>query len=152
MNRCLNLLFLLLATAVAANELPDDELIRYIEAKVAADEYVGIVVGYYDGGQTYVQSFGSTARTKREAPARDTLFEISSVSKTFVAYLLADAVLRKEMTLDDPVNRYLPAGTQLADQDGRPVTLLDLAAHHSGLPDRPADMSPGGGHQPMGRE
>ena len=148
MIRRASLVLLFLATAVAANELPDDELIRYIEAKVAADEYVGIVVGYYDGGQTYVQSFGSTARTTGEAPARDTLFEISSVSKTFVAYLLADAVLRKELALDDPVNRYLPAGTQIADHDGRPVTLLDLAAHHSGLPDRPATMSPGDGINP----
>jgi D-alanyl-D-alanine-carboxypeptidase/D-alanyl-D-alanine-endopeptidase len=70
-------------------------------------------------------------------PDEHTLFEIGSISKTFTAVLLADAVVRGEVALDDPVERFLPGGVKLRDRDGAPLRLLDLATHRSGLPRSP---------------
>ena len=67
-------------------------------------------------------------------PARaDTLFEIGSITKTFTGLLLADMAARGEIGLNDPAAKYLPAGWTLPVR-GRPLTLLDLTTHRSGLP------------------
>lgn len=60
----------------------------------------------------------------------DTAYEIGSISKTFTALLLADAIARGEVTADTRIGDLLPlAGSVVAD-----VTLAELASHRSGLP------------------
>lgn len=70
-----------------------------------------------------------------------TRFEIGSITKVFTDLLLADMVARGEVKFDDPVSRYLPAGT-LPDHGNRPITLRDLATHYSGLPRLPVNLTP----------
>lgn len=66
----------------------------------------------------------------------ETLYEIGSVTKTFVAYLLADAVQRGVVDLTTELNSIFPdapAG----------ITLVELATHTSGLPRLPEDLFAG---------
>jgi serine-type D-Ala-D-Ala carboxypeptidase/endopeptidase len=72
----------------------------------------------------------------------DTVFEIGSVTKVFTALLLADAVQRNEVTLTDPVAKYLPPGVSVRTRNNRPISLLDLATHTSGLPFMPENAPP----------
>jgi D-alanyl-D-alanine-carboxypeptidase/D-alanyl-D-alanine-endopeptidase len=65
------------------------------------------------------------------------VFEIGSVTKTFMGLLLCDMVLRGEVRLDDPVDRHLPRGVTTPKREGRVITLIDLATHTSGLPFMP---------------
>ncbi|MYW01318.1 serine hydrolase domain-containing protein [Streptomyces sp. SID3343] len=65
----------------------------------------------------------------------DTRFELGSVTKTFTALLLADAVARNEVRLDDPLAAFLPPGAR--PRGAPPITLLHLATHTSGLPRLP---------------
>lgn len=61
----------------------------------------------------------------------DSRFELGSITKTFNGMVLADAVERGEVRLDDPV------ATHVAELSGRPagsVTLAELASHRGGLP------------------
>jgi CubicO group peptidase (beta-lactamase class C family) len=60
----------------------------------------------------------------------NTEFEIGSITKTFTALLLAQAVERGEVSLDDPVGNYLDLG----DSAAADATLADLSSHRSGLP------------------
>lgn len=64
------------------------------------------------------------------APTPDTRYELGSITKTFTAALLADAVERGEVGLDDRLDTQLPglAGTEVGS-----VTLRELATHRSGL-------------------
>jgi CubicO group peptidase (beta-lactamase class C family) len=39
----------------------------------------------------------------------DTVFEIGSIAKVFTALPLTEMVCRREVALDDPVSKYLPA-------------------------------------------
>ena len=120
-----------------ADTLPDDELVEYIEHRVESGEYVGVIIGYFDDTGSYVQAFGRASKTSDQPLNARTLFEISSVSKTFAATLLAHAAVRAEVALDDPVNRHLGDGAQLAALNGRDIQMRDLATHRSGLPNRP---------------
>lgn len=63
-----------------------------------------------------------------------TVFGIASLTKVFTGLLLADAILRGELSLDDPVRRHLPAGVSLPTFGGREIAIIDLATHTSGLP------------------
>ncbi|MDO5681877.1 MAG: serine hydrolase domain-containing protein [Propionibacteriaceae bacterium] len=60
-----------------------------------------------------------------------TLFELGSITKTFTGLLLADAVEKSEVRLDDPLEKHLP---RLNGSPAGSVTLEELASHRSGLP------------------
>jgi CubicO group peptidase (beta-lactamase class C family) len=59
-------------------------------------------------------------------------FEIGSITKVFTGLLLAEAVVRGELRLDDAVEAQL--GFPLRDSVGQPLRYVDLATHRSGLP------------------
>ena len=100
--------------------------------------WVGLVVGVWTGGKPHVFGYGAvTTPAGRAPPDGDTLFEIGSITKAFTGVLLADAVGRKEVALDDDANVRLPADLRIKTKPGKPVTLLHLVAHRSGLPVQP---------------
>jgi len=99
---------------------------------------VGLVVGVRRAGVSQVFGYGTVETPAGgRVPDGRTLFEIGSVTKTFTGVLLAEAVARGEVKLDDPVTKHLPADLVLRPHaDGVP-TLLDFATHRSGLPVQP---------------
>jgi CubicO group peptidase (beta-lactamase class C family) len=74
-------------------------------------------------------------------PDANSIFEIASLSKIFTALLLADATVRGEVRLNDPLSAYVPAGVRVPQFDESPITLVDLATHGSGLPLRPNNLA-----------
>jgi CubicO group peptidase (beta-lactamase class C family) len=87
--------------------------------------------------------YGAKSNTDKTVPDGQTVYEIGSVSKTFTATLLADAVERGKMKLNDPVQKYLPAGVKMpVGKDGAQITLLHLTTHTSGLPRMPSNFAP----------
>lgn len=107
---------------------------------------VGLAAVLVTRDRVQVVTAGHTALDGKTPVSADTLFEIGSISKTLTALLLADAVLRGELKLDDPVERWLPqnkgflGGVKFRDRTGDPVRLIDLATHRSGLPRVPDNM------------
>ncbi len=71
-----------------------------------------------------------------------TEFQIGSITKTFTATLLAEMVQSGKVHLDDPIGKYLPAGSRTPAYDGRQITLLNLAEQNSGLPQMPTNFAP----------
>lgn len=131
--------------AKAAAEVPDRAFVQHVEQRIVSGDYVGLIVGVIDGGETTVASYGRTSKDgPAERPNDRTLFEISSVVKTFAATLLARAVTEGRVTLGDAANTYLEPEARLASFEGREITLLDLVAHQSGLPYMPESIEPVG--------
>jgi CubicO group peptidase (beta-lactamase class C family) len=92
-----------------------------------------VAVGVVREGKGYVRVLGA------EVGAR---FQVGSLTKTYTAELLALLVKRGVVRLDDPVAMYVPEGK--VDRGGeRPVRLVDLATHRSGLPRIPPWMNAG---------
>ncbi|MGK3151714.1 serine hydrolase domain-containing protein, partial [Staphylococcus shinii] len=75
-------------------------------------------------------------------PDADSRFEIGSITKTFTALLLADAVVRGDLKLDGAVEAALPDSLRLRDSAGAPLRWRDLATHRSGLPRLATNMTP----------
>ncbi len=59
-----------------------------------------------------------------------------------VSLLLANMIQRGEVSLDDPVVKYLPPGVKMPERNGSSITLVDLATHTSGLPRIPTNFTP----------
>lgn len=118
--------------AADAWTLPSDaEIGDLLARRIAQRPGEAIVVGVIDARGRRIIARG---------PARaDTLFEIGSITKTFTGLLLADMAARGEIGLNDPAAQYLPTGWTLPVR-GRPITLLDLTTHRSGLPRVPLNM------------
>jgi D-alanyl-D-alanine-carboxypeptidase/D-alanyl-D-alanine-endopeptidase len=108
---------------------------------------VGLSIGIVDHGQAYFYNFGSTERGKRQLPTPQTVYEIGSISKTFIGLLLARAVLEQRVRLDDDIRKYLPGPYPNLAYLNQPIKLVHLANTTSRLPDnlpeslahRPAD-------------
>jgi len=110
----------------------------------AARGHVGIALGVVDArsGETAVACRGPSERPDGRPVDATTLFEIGSVTNTFTALLLADAVVRAEVRLDTPLQALVPAGVRVPSRDGVQITLEDLATHRSGLPHSPLGWVP----------
>ncbi len=94
-----------------------------------------LVVSATDGDDTAFASRGPLPDPPC-APER-AVFEIGSITKVFTSLLLAIAAERGELDVDDPLVEHLPRGTRVPMRDGRPIRLVDLATHRSGLPRLP---------------
>jgi D-alanyl-D-alanine-carboxypeptidase/D-alanyl-D-alanine-endopeptidase len=130
-----------LPAPAAAKQFPADaEVKSMLEDRIASGRGVGIVVGLLDAdGGTRVVFAGSAGEGAQPLGPR-TVFEIGSITKVFTGTLLADMVERGEVSLSDPVAKYLPPEVRVPSRGAREITLLDLATHRSGLPRLPANM------------
>lgn len=98
----------------------------------------GAAVAVRIDGRTLFFNFGTADRAGRPITS-DTLFNLASLGKTFDVTLLSMAALNGEVSLDDPVTKYI---TELQDGgDIRSVTLGDLVTYTSGL-SLPQDRPP----------
>lgn len=111
-----------------------------VQPLVEAELIAGVVVGLYDAGAREVYGFG--AGPGGGPPTGRTRFEIGAVTEVFTGLLLADAVQRKEVELDQPVAELLPPGVTAPTRDGAVVTLRRLATHSAGLPRLPPSLAP----------
>jgi CubicO group peptidase (beta-lactamase class C family) len=114
------------------------EIEKLLAQRIADRPGGGIVAGVIEPAGRRVVGQGPAAGPAFDG---DTLFEIGSISKVFTALLLADMVERGEVALDDPAEKFLPAGSKMPERAGRKITLLDLATHRSGLPRLPDNMA-----------
>ncbi len=103
---------------------------------------VGIVVGVIEDRGERIVTQGALNQGDARSLAGNTTFEIGGLTTIFTSLLLADMARKGEVTLDDPVAKYLPATVKLPNQQGQPITLADLATHTSGLPLLPANFHP----------
>ena len=99
---------------------------------------VPIVVGIVTPNGTQVSGYGNISNFNSTRVDGNTVFDIASISKTFVATILADMVNQRLVNLNDPIEKYLPIDSIIVPSyDGHKITLESLATHTSGLPDFP---------------
>jgi D-alanyl-D-alanine-carboxypeptidase/D-alanyl-D-alanine-endopeptidase len=109
---------------------------------VASELLIGVSVGVIAGGVESTHHYGTRRLGEDAPPDDDTIYEVGSISKVFTAGLLADMVVRGEVSLATPLAEALP-GAQVPG--GQAMTLLDLTTHTSGLPPLPLHLLIRGG-------
>jgi len=109
------------------------------QQRVNDGEYPALVIAVVNGDQSGIYTYGKLANGK--APTGDTVFEIGSITKTFTATLLAEAVTKGQLHLDQPVASLLP-DFKIPAHEGKQITLGELAMQNSGLPRMPTNFHP----------
>lgn len=107
------------ASARVAGVGPDDQIPGFRSLSVIE----------VDRGTTRFAGVGNTG--DGDAPTRDSMYELASITKLFTGLLLAHAVAKGEVRLQAPLETYLP---ELRGSQAGCVTLEELATHRSGLP------------------
>lgn len=123
---------------------PSDAEIRAILADRidTRKQSVGIVVGVIDAKGRRIVSYGALNQGDPRPLDGNSEFEIGSITKVFTSLILADMVKHGEVSLSDPVAKYLPPTVKIPSRDGKEITLIDLATHTSGLPRMPNNFTP----------
>jgi serine-type D-Ala-D-Ala carboxypeptidase/endopeptidase len=103
---------------------------------VTDKQAVGLSIGVYTNEKTYYYNFGTTEKGKVSLPTEQTIYEIGSITKTFVSYVLANAVLENKVSLQDDIRKYLKGKYSNLEYKGHPIRLVHLANTTSGLPER----------------
>ena len=102
----------------------------------------GVAVSVVHGGRTvYARGFGVRRVDEAARVDADTAFPLASVSKSLAATVMA-ARIPPDAGWDTPIQQLLPTfGLAYPDaQDNARLTLGDLFAHRSGLPDHAGDQ------------
>ncbi len=130
--------------ATAQAQPTDSQIKQILTQRIDVDrQAVGLAAVIVEGDKVRFVTHGAMGVDKAEPITPDTLFEVGSITKTFTALLLADMVIKGEVKLDDPVEKWLPQGLRglkLRDHAGSPIQLIDLATHRSGLARIPDNM------------
>jgi len=128
------LLLLIVLAAPANAEGLKDLVEKQAEALTKDRPYAAVVVGVLHEDKEHVFAFG---KHDSKIPDRDSEYEIGSITKVFTGILLADRVKQGVVKLDDPVQKFLPAGWTMPRRDDRDISFLHLATHTSGLTRQP---------------
>lgn len=103
------------------------------------------------GHDVSIQTFGETAPGSGQRPNANSLIRLCSVTKVFTTDLLTQLAADKQLRIDDPLQRFAPAGAHVPTKivhSGtiRSITLLNLATHTAGLPREIGPAPPGTPH------
>jgi CubicO group peptidase (beta-lactamase class C family) len=115
------------------DSLVQDAVTTYMSNKNIA----GLAIGVYENGKTSIYNYGETKKGNGRLPEKNTIYEIGSITKTFTGQILANAVLEGKVKLDDDIRKYLPGNYPNLSYAGRPIRLVNLSNHTSGLPSQP---------------
>ncbi len=129
-------------SAVEAAALTSADLVKPVTALIENKSLQAVSLGVIQSEKPVTAHAGALAPDDPTAPNDRTVYEIGSISKVFTSLLLADAVVRGQVTLDTPIARLLPDGVTLPNGVGERITLRMLATHTSGLPRIPVEIPP----------
>jgi beta-lactamase class C len=124
---------LMAGSAPAGSPVADSSVEKIIAREFATwpKEPGGAAVAVRISGRTLFFNEGMADQAMKRPTTSDSLCNLASVGKVFDATLLALAVRQGELSLDDPVDKYVTELQQSGDI--RKVTLGQLATHTSGL-------------------
>ena len=135
-----------MALAVQAAPMAGGQLEAHLQQRFEGDRTGACVLAaVVEGGQVARARWCARGAM---APADSAAFELGSVAKTMLAFLVADLIEQRGWSLDDPIARHLPQGTQVPGFDGQEIRIRHLVTHTSGLPVLPPDFAPADARNP----
>ena len=118
------------------------EIEKVIQERVDGGYSMSIVVGVLDENGFKFYNYGRTAKNSTQDVNENTIYEIGSITKVITTLILADMVEEGELSLDDPIDKFLPRELKIPLRNGKKITLKHLATHTSGLPSMPENFAP----------
>jgi D-alanyl-D-alanine-carboxypeptidase/D-alanyl-D-alanine-endopeptidase len=125
-----------------AAPLTPADILRDVQPLIDDRTLQAVSIGVIQPDGTRMVHAGTLSPERASPPDDRTLYEIGSISKVFTGLLLADAVVRGDVSLDQPLARLLPDAAKRTDGNDERITLRMLSTHTSGLPRIPPEIPP----------
>lgn len=109
----------------------------WIEARIAYDGWPGLSIGIvYDQSLVWSKHFGYADVAAKRTSTNNTLYAIASNTKMFTAIAIMKLRDEGKVSLEDPVEKYLPWFKRIkkSDQAADPIRIRHLLTHTAGLP------------------
>jgi len=141
-------IFLVLTAQTATSEVTEEQIKAALPKleKLTEETWqktgvpgIAIAVVYKDQA-VYLKGFGVREAGKSEPVDADTVFQLASVSKPIASTVVAGLVGDGVVSWDDPIVKHDPGFAMDDPFVTRAVTLRDMFAHRSGLPDHAGDL------------
>lgn len=118
-----------------------EEVERIAEELLESSGIPGMAVAVvHDETVVYQRGFGVRDVETKQAVGPDTVFQLASLSKSIGATVVAQQVTAGKVTWDTPMRRLAPRFAVSDPYVSDHVTVGDLYAHRSGLPDHAGDL------------
>ena len=91
-------------------------------------------VGIYHNGEEFTRHYGELEEGKNNKPTNKTIYEIASVTKTFVGTLIAKAELEGKLSIEDDIRDFLDGDYPNLQYENQPIKIKHLITHTSELP------------------
>jgi len=101
---------------------------------------VGVSIGILKQGTMSFYGYGEIRKDASIVPARNTFFEIGSITKTFTAAAVLKMLMEESNQVDTKIRSYLPADLPTLNRNGTELTFKHLLTHTSGLPYMPDNL------------
>ena len=110
-----------------------NDLDTIFDSVFKADEPGGAVLIEKNGKIIYEKGFGIEDITTKKPIGTNTLFNVGSISKTFVAFGILQLAKENKLSIDDDIYKYFP---DFKDSPiAKKIKIHHLLTHSSGLPD-----------------
>jgi CubicO group peptidase (beta-lactamase class C family) len=119
-------------------------LVAHAEQLASELQIPGVAIGVLHDGAVETAGLGVTSRPNPLPVTPETLFQIGSISKTFLGTAVMRLVAQGKIDLDAPLRTYLP-GLRLRDPDAQARATMRHLLNHTGgwVGDYFADLGPG---------
>jgi CubicO group peptidase (beta-lactamase class C family) len=120
----------------AADDRYEEKLEPLLEAFIREQQIPGLSIAIVDDNRVvYAKGFGWKSLDKRKGSVTPlTVFHMASIVKPFVATAILQLAEQNKIDLDAPAVHYLPY-FRLADERYKIITIRQMVAHTSGMPD-----------------
>lgn len=109
--------------------------------QLVADGYPGVVAYGRVDGQRWQLAVGVADRATGQPARPDDRFRVASNTKAFVSTVLLQLVGEHRLSLDDPVEKWLPGMVRGSGNDGSKISIRQLLNHTSGIWDPTVERS-----------
>ncbi|NNJ89519.1 MAG: serine hydrolase [Eudoraea sp.] len=94
--------------------------------------FSGVVLVAKDGNPIFHEAYGIMNRNTNQKVAKNTLFDIGSMNKTFTSIVIKQLAMEGKLSLTDHLTDYIPGFT---DPRAKEITISHLLEHQSGFGD-----------------
>ena len=91
-------------------------------------------IGIYYKGEEIIKHYGELDKGQKNRPTNKTIYEIASVTKTFVGTLIAQAEIEGKLSIEDDIRKYIGEKYKNLEFETNPIRIRHLLTHTSELP------------------
>lgn len=130
----LHFIMAITTTAILGGGPPDHDRVQAaLDSAVTAAHAPGIAVEIQKDGRTWFSSAGVSDMDTGRPREPDERFRIGSTTKAFTAAVVLQLAGEHRLSLDDPIEKWLPGLVDGNGYDGSRITIRELLNHTSGI-------------------